>query len=64
MNTLQLYGRYIAVSIRAQMQYRRSFLMSAAGQFTANIIEVAAIWALFDRFGNLPNWTLPESCLL
>lgn len=64
MNALALYGRYLAVSIRAQMQYRMSFLMGASGQFLATIIEVVAIWALFDRFGNLPNWSLAEVCFL
>lgn len=64
MNGLALYGRYLAVSIRGQMQYRMSFLMAAVGTFAANIIEVTAIWALFDRFGELPNWTLAEVCFL
>jgi ABC-2 type transport system permease protein len=64
MNPLALYGRYLAVSIRSQMQYRMSFLMGASGQFMATIIEVAAVWALFDRFGNLPNWNLAEVCFL
>jgi ABC-2 type transport system permease protein len=64
MNSLQLYGRYLAVSIRAQMQYRMSFLMAATGSFIATIIEVTAIWALFDRFGDLPNWNLAEVCFL
>ena len=64
MNALFLYGRYLSVSIRSQMQYRMSFLMAASGTFAANIIEVTAIWALFDRFGNLPNWSLAEVCFL
>ena len=64
MNSLALYGRYLAVSIRAQMQYRMSFLMAAGGSFVSTIVEVTAIWALFDRFGNLPNWNLAEVCFL
>ena len=64
MNALALYGRYLAVSIRSQMQYRMSFLMGATGQFMATIIEVTAIWAVFDRFGNLPHWNLAEVCFL
>lgn len=64
MNGLALYGRYLAVSIRSQMQYRMSFILAALGTFASNIIEVTAIWALFDRFGDLPNWTLAEVCFL
>lgn len=64
MNNFQLYARYLAVSIRSQMQYRMAFLMAALGTFASNIIEVTAIWALFDRFGDLPGWTLAEVCFL
>ncbi len=64
MNGLSLYGRYLAVSIRSQMQYRMSFILAAIGTFVSNIIEITAIWALFDRFGELPNWTLAEVCFL
>jgi ABC-2 type transport system permease protein len=38
-NNLQLYGRYIAVSLRSQMQYRASFIMLSLGQFMATGIE-------------------------
>lgn len=38
--------------------------MLAVGQFLAIGIEFAGIWALFDRFGNLRGWSLPEVALL
>ena len=63
MNALSLYGRYIGVSFRAQMQYRLSFLMSAFGQLLVTASEVIAVWALFHRFGNLEHWRLEEVCL-
>lgn len=59
-DTLRLCARYIGVSIRSQMQYRGSFLMQSFGQFLAIMLEFVAIWALFDRFGNLRGWTLAE----
>ncbi len=58
MSALALFGKYMGVSIRAQMQYRGSFLLYATGQFIATGVEVIGIWALFDRFGNLGIWTL------
>jgi ABC-2 type transport system permease protein len=45
------------------MQYRFSFLMQSVGQFLFTGIEFAAIWALFDRFGGLRDWRLPEVAL-
>lgn len=60
MDALALYLRLIGVSIRAQMQYRVSFLLLTAGQFVTSGVEFAAIWALFVRFGALVPWTLPQ----
>jgi ABC-2 type transport system permease protein len=62
-NGCQLYLRYIGLSFRAQMQYRASFVMSTLGHMLATGIEFLAVWALFDRFGSLEEWTLPEVAL-
>jgi ABC-2 type transport system permease protein len=59
----QLYKHYIGISMRAQMQYRASFLMMVVGFFLTTAIEFFGIWALFARFGNLRGWTLPEIAL-
>ena len=60
LDTLKLYSRYIGISIRAQMQYRASFLMATVGQLVITFVEFLGIWALFDRFGSIDEWTLPE----
>jgi ABC-2 type transport system permease protein len=63
LNSLRLYGRYAATSIRGQMQYRASFLMLAFGHFLITGLEFLGMWALFDRFGRLRDWSLPEVAL-
>jgi ABC-2 type transport system permease protein len=60
---LSLYVRYLGVSIRSQMQYRASFVLSVFGQFFLTGIEFLGLWALFDRFGSLESWSLPEVAL-
>jgi ABC-2 type transport system permease protein len=60
---LKLYGRYAALSLRAQLEYRASFLMQAAGQFLVTGVEFIAIWALFARFGQIRGWRLAEVAL-
>jgi len=60
MNAIQLYGRYASISLRAQMEYRASFMMQTAGQFVVTGIEFLGIWALFSRFGGIKGWTLAE----
>jgi len=45
------------------MQYRGSFIMLTVGQFLITIVEFAGILVLFDRFGSIKGWTLPEVAL-
>lgn len=59
-DSMQLYGRYIGISVRGQMQYRASFVMLAIGHLVATGIEFLGIWALFARFSSLRGWHLPE----
>jgi ABC-2 type transport system permease protein len=60
MHAIRLYGRYAAISLRGQLQYRASILMQAIGQFLVTGIEFLGIWVLFDRFGSIQGWTLYE----
>jgi len=60
MNSLRLYFRYVGISIRSQMQYRVSFLLTSAGLLVVTTGEFFGVWALFDRFGSLRGWRLTE----
>ena len=62
-DSVHLYLHYVSVSIRSQMQYRVSFVFQTIGQFLVCGIDFVAIWALFDRFGSLKGWRLPEVAL-
>ena len=46
------------------MQYRASFVLQAFGQFLITFTEFLALAALFQRFGSLQHWTLPEVAFL
>jgi len=60
MTALAMYRRYIAASIRGQLQYRASFAMRTVGVFLICASETLGLWALFDRFDHLRDWRLPE----
>jgi len=62
-DSLRLLSRLLSISVRAQMQYRASFLLSVFGQFLVTGIEFLGVWALFTRFGSLRDWTLAEVAL-
>ena len=61
---LLLYGRFVRQSVRATLQYRLSFVLMAIGYFITSGVEALGIWALFDRFGMLGQWSLAEVALL
>lgn len=61
---LLLYTRYFAVSVRSQLQYRASVLMTMLGHLLVTGFEFFGMWALFDRFGQLRGWSLAEVALL
>jgi viologen exporter family transport system permease protein len=60
---IRLYFRYVAASIRSQMQFPASLAMLALAQFGGTLIEFGGIWALFNRFGKIKGWTLGEVAL-
>lgn len=61
---LGLYLRYARLSIRSQLVYRASFVMSMLGAAVITAVEFVAMWALFERFGQLRGWVLPQIALL
>lgn len=61
--TLGLFGSMVAMSLRGQIQYRASFLLSVFGNLLSAGIEFLGIWALFARFGSLRGWSLAEISL-
>jgi ABC-2 type transport system permease protein len=63
MHGVRLYFRYAGVSIRGQLQYRASTIMQSIGAFLITGVEILGIWALFDRFGHIRGWSLPEIAL-
>ncbi len=63
-NALALYGRLVSQSVRSQLQYRLSFLLMMLGHFITSGVEALGLWALFDRFGMLGQWSLAEVAFL
>jgi len=63
-DALRLYLRYASFSLREQMEYRANAILAVIGQLFLHGVEFLAIWSLFDRFGSLREWSLPEVALL
>ena len=64
LDAIRLYIRFLGISVRSQMQYRASFIMMSLGHLMVTAIEFIGILVLFDRFGSLRGWRLPEVAFL
>jgi len=63
-DALHLYLRYVSFSLRGQMEYRVNTILYTIGQLLITGVEFFAVWALFDRFGSLRGFSLPQVALL
>src|SRR5262249_21485791 len=62
-DALALYRRLVAASLRSQLQYRAAMVMNSLGAALITSSEFVALWALFDRFGQVRGWQLREVAL-
>src|SRR5207237_6197490 len=56
----RLYLHYVMISLRAQLQYRASFIIQTFAHFLITALEFVSWAAMFVRFGSLRGWTLAE----
>ena len=50
----------MGISVRSQLQYPASFIMSTIGHLTITGGEFFAVWALMSRFGQIGGWSLAQ----
>jgi ABC-2 type transport system permease protein len=60
---MRLYGKYIAMLFKSQMQYRASFWLLTLGQFLVPFSVFAGLYFLFERFGQIRGWEFQEVAL-
>jgi ABC-2 type transport system permease protein len=58
-----IYLSYLAMSIKAVLEYRLSAWFLAAGQASTTIFYFFGLSLMFRRFGNLSGWTYGEAAL-
>jgi ABC-2 type transport system permease protein len=62
--TLGIYCRLIAIRIRAQLQYRISFLLDLAAAAFGTAVNFCTLALIFQRFDSIAGWTLGEVAFL
>lgn len=62
--TVSLCAWLLGARVRAQTQYRASFVLQLVGQFAATGIDFVGVVLLFQRFPTMDGWTFGEVALL
>lgn len=62
--TVAIYRRLLGAKLRADLQYRTSFLLLLGGQVLVTVADLAGIAVIFGHVGALAGWTLLEVALL
>lgn len=60
---MKLYFHYLSVHLRAQMQYKTSFVLTILGQFVGSATALLSILVLMDRFHVLSGYTTAQVLL-
>jgi len=61
---VRLFGKYLLILLKSQMQYRTSFWLLSFGQFFIPFSVFAGVYILFDRFGQIQGWQFHEVALV
>jgi viologen exporter family transport system permease protein len=61
---LRLYRRLAGARVRAQMQYKTSFVLLFFGVFSINALELATIFILYRHFETMGGWRSGEVAFL
>ncbi|MGH8885810.1 MAG: ABC transporter permease [Egibacteraceae bacterium] len=61
---MALYCRLVGARVRAQLQYRTSFVLDVVGAFGGSGLDFAAVLIIFHNVGRLAGWSIAEVSLL
>lgn len=60
---MTLYFKYLALHLKAQMQYRMSFALTVLGQILVSFTTLLGLWFMMTRFHSVAGFTLPQVLL-
>jgi ABC-2 type transport system permease protein len=60
---MRLFGKYLLILFKSQMQYRTSFWLLTFGQFFIPFSIFAGLYFMFERFGQIKGWDFFEVAL-
>lgn len=60
---MKLYLKYFSIQLKSVMQYKISFFLTTIGQCLTTFFSFLSMYFLFERFGNIKNYSFNEVLL-
>lgn len=60
---MKIYFKTISMHIKSALEYKKSFIFMSIASFILTFLMIAAIYLLFDKFGQVEGWTFYEVAL-
>ena len=57
---MKLYLKYFTMQLKAELEYRKAFLISIIAKMATSIFSFVAIFFLFDKFGSIAGYTFED----
>ena len=64
MKFIKLYGSYLMVFLKSQMEYKVSFFSGMFANFYCYLITYLSFWVLVQSFATIAGWTFSEMTVL
>ncbi len=64
MRFFKLYGLFIKLQLKSQMEYAVSFITGMFANFYCYLITFATFWVIIDNFGDIDGWNFSEMSIL
>jgi len=60
---MRLYMKYFAINLKAQMQYKATFILNILGRIVVAFATVVCVWVMFSRFNSVDGFSLSQVLL-
>ena len=57
---MRLYLKYFTMQLKAELEYRKAFIISIIAKMATSIFSVLSIYFLFDKFGSIAGYTFED----
>ena len=57
---MKLYLKYFTMQLKAELEYRKAFLISIIAKMATSIFSFISIFFLFDKFGSIAGYTFED----